>query len=244
MVTYLKISGKWHYSKALILDEDRMQELNKLILEFYERAEYSATSFKGSEIQFTSIEELLSYDNYEKQRIKELTIFGYNGYKHCIFFNIKISDSEFLNYYRTVNCTYTLDSVDKETLLLSKIEKFFSKATARYWLLGKFSLYGIIAIPSMLTSFCKYLVGEKVSLEVPLQMLLIIIIGCIGFLFCIRWFDKHFLLNLFPPVSFLWGEELVRNEKWVKLRSNVFWGIIMAILIGLVGTFIANSIWN
>lgn len=53
-----------------------------------------------------------------------------------------------------------------------------------------------------------------------------------------KFVDNKILSNLFPSVVFCWGEEAKRFEKWSKLRTNIFWGIIVTALIGLVTSYL------
>jgi uncharacterized membrane protein len=57
-----------------------------------------------------------------------------------------------------------------------------------------------------------------------------------------KFIDSKILANLFPAVVFCWGEEVEQFEKWSKLRANIFWGMIVAILIGFVTSYLFKII--
>ena len=48
--------------------------------------------------------------------------------------------------------------------------------------------------------------------------------------------------KLFPPLVFLWGEQITVNNRLAKLRGNIFWCVIVALIIGIVLAFLNNAI--
>jgi len=63
-----------------------------------------------------------------------------------------------------------------------------------------------------------------------------------GILWLIWLLDNKIYYNVFPAVAFLWEEEVARYDKWQKFRSNIFWNVFVALIIGLIGTVITKSI--
>ena len=58
----------------------------------------------------------------------------------------------------------------------------------------------------------------------------------------LKLIDKHILAKFFPPVVFLWGEEQVQYEKYDKTRKNIFWCVIVAIIVGIIVFYITNKL--
>lgn len=50
------------------------------------------------------------------------------------------------------------------------------------------------------------------------------------------------LLCFFIPVVFYWGEEISRFDKYEKLRSNLWWGVVIAIFVGIISSFLYSLI--
>lgn len=218
-----------------------MQSINSLLTEFCDRIEWAAMTYRKTDIQFDTLEELLSYDNYSSNRIVQLEITGYQNWKRFARIEIQSDEMGLINYGSTLSCSYTVDSIDSELNFINQLEIILKKATASYWLLGKFSLFGTISAPSMLSTICGIITGGYARpKDISFTIALIIIASALVIILVSRWIDKHFLRNLFPPIQFLWGEEVSRNSKWEKLRSNIFWGIIIALLIGIVAGYIAS----
>lgn len=236
----MEISGSWSYRRALVLSVERMRELNSILLSFCERIEFTATTKKNQDIQFTTLDEMLSFDNFKERRLQEIEMTGYKGY-HRIF-NIKIKDTNgiILHYYKTVECFYHLDTFDDETLFLSKIKYVLKKSTPNYWLLGKFSLYGTVWIASVISTVINCLTKNMPNLKINLLVVFCIVIIC-ALLLIIWVFDHKFYYNIFPAVSFLWEEEIARYDKWIKLRSNIFWGVLVSLIVGLFGAMIIKA---
>ena len=46
------------------------------------------------------------------------------------------------------------------------------------------------------------------------------------------------IAGLYPNITFLIGKEVERHEKRLKLRSHLFWGVIIASVISVLGAFI------
>lgn len=74
----MTIDGCLKYYKALFFSSERMRELHSLLLSYCERIIYETETFNQRSIRFDSIDEMLSYDNYDKMRLKEIVIYGYS----------------------------------------------------------------------------------------------------------------------------------------------------------------------
>lgn len=241
------ITGKCRRKKAILVTPERLRELSNILLKHCERIEYNARTKAGTRIEFESIEELLSYDNFKTRRIVELDLTGYRGYSRTV--EVSLGDQNYsilLNYGSTIRCDYKLSTIDEESILTNDINTWFEKSKCSYWLLGKFSLSGMLFIPSFFITLVRFISGDKVEFDTSnlhIWLLLVLVtIGVIGFWSLVDFIDEHFLANLFPAVAFKWGEESDRYDKWEKYRSNLLWGVIMAIIIGLVTNYLYDSI--
>lgn len=243
----MTISGKIKKKKAVILSPERINLLCDIILKHCERLEFTAETYAQTRILFDSLEELLAYDNFKPRRIVKLEVDGYNGYSRAI--SVEISDLNFsllVNYGSTVRCDYKFSSVDQETIFKSNFETWYEKIVADYWFLGKFSFTGLLFVPSAFITLIRLVAGHTLEMDlsnvVTLAVIAVATILVIALSYSAKWLDAHFLGNLFPAVAFVWGEEEKRNEKWEKFRSNLFWGIVIALLIGLVTNYLYDTL--
>lgn len=243
----MKISGKIKKKKSVIVSPERIRLLCDIILKHCERLEFSAETYAKTRIFFDSIDELLEYDNFKPRRIISVEIDGYIGYSRTI--SVEIGDLNFspiVNYGSTVRCDYELPSVDTETIFKSDFETWYQKTKSGNWLLGKFSFSGLVFVPSALITLIRVMCGDKlgVNLSDGLVLCAMIIITLLTFLFLhiLKLLDVHLLGNLFPAVVFQWGEEEKRYEKWEKFRSNLFWGIVIALLLGLLTNYFYDTL--
>lgn len=239
----MTLDGRFEYKKALILTPERIKELEIILLKYCERIAYEATTVAETEITFASVDELLSYDNFQNRRIKSLTMIGRNKIDRvftCIF---EASGLQSLfGYDGTFICRYTVSDVDTETTLKEDILDFLNKATAQFWIFGKIRLLGLLCILCWFSAV--YLVGynnSNTGEKTVLGAFLACILGLsiVGMSITI---DQCFLKNLFPPLSFVWGEEKFRFSKYEQLRKNIFWCVIIAIVVGIVVFYITNQL--
>ena len=243
----MKISGKIKCKKSVILTPDSLKALCDIILKHCERIEFSAETYAKTSIAFDNLEELLNYDNYKPRRIISLEVAGYTKYSR--FISVEIGDfnlSPISNYGSTVRCNYQLPSVDAETIYKNDFDTWYQKAKASYWLLGKFSLNGAIFVPSAFITFVRFCYGAKAEVDLSnptvIGTLVIVTVAIVGLMYIVKMIDAHLLGNLFPAVVFKWGEEEKRNEKWERFRSNLLWGIIIALLLGLVTNYLYDTL--
>lgn len=241
----LKISGIIERKRAVIINAERLKSLCEIILKHCTELEFSAKTYAGTKISFNSMDELLDYDNYKPRRIKSLELKGYTGYSLNISVEIgDLSVCMIRNYGSTVRCYYQLSSTDSETIYKNDFDVWYKKAVAPYWAWGKFSLGGLIFIPAVSVTFvriCGINVGTNNSDIVAL--IFAMMLGCILGV-AAKLCDIYLLKNLFPAVLFEWGEENNRNQKWRKYRSNLLWGIIMVIVMGVITNYIYDMLKN
>ena len=242
------ISGKMKYKKAVILTEDKMHELETLLHKYCDSISYKAETINDSEIVFSSLDELLQYDNFESRSLKSLQISasGKSGYRIKLYFEADSLFSLFTGYDETFRCSYDVDTVDAETTIRSEITTFLRKITAGYWLIAKFRFYGLLMLVCFILGI--YSLVYRNTQPTTYSTLLILISGIIaviisfGLIGVIRAIDRCFLQRCFPPVAFAWGEGKAQFEKSQKLRANLFWGFIVAIFASIIASLIINSL--
>lgn len=232
----MKISGDYIYKSAIIITSDRMKELVNILEDYYPHLEYESTLVNESSIEFSNLEEMLNYDNASKQKIHEIKIFGVNREKNTrahIF--IRSIDSPFNNFHKTVTVIYELSKHEDETVLRSKLKQFFDKTKAPNSLIYKFTFYQLFALLSgisigiTITEFATTKANKQIIISWNLVTIVMFIVS-IYLLFVLN-FPKLWR-KWFPPIVFSWGEEIEINKRLCKNRSNIFWGLFVALIIG------------
>ena len=92
----MKVSGKLSYKSAIIVNDVFFKDIDELLREYFEKPKYSAQLINGDEVEFESVSELISYDNFSNRAIKTMRIgFGIGNY-------IRIEPSmAFINGYKS-----------------------------------------------------------------------------------------------------------------------------------------------
>ena len=243
----MKISGKIKKRKAIIISAESLQNLCDIVLKHCERIEFSAETYAKTSITFDNLEELLKYDNFKPRRIISLELTGYNDHFRTI--SIEIGDVNFspiVNYGCTMRSNYCFSSVDSETVFIKDLDIWYQKAKSNYWLIGKFSFMGLLFVPSAIVTLIRFIFGIRTDIDLSNSMvliaLLIVLALCAAVMTVLKLIDAYVLGNLFPAVVFQWGEEIKRFKKWDKLRSNLLWAIIIALIMGVVGNYIYDTL--
>ena len=149
---------------------------------------------------------------------------------------------KFIGYHTTCKCYYSFDSIDTESLFKKEITEFLEKNKAPYWLFGKISFWGLLCILSNIVGYIGMVLKTDNSKTLLGKDLIICTAAAIILLVIIALLDKKIIFNLFTPIVFIWGEEEKRQSKYKRLRTNIVWGIIVAIVVGIITTVITNKI--
>ena len=239
----MTLDGRFEYKRALVLTPERIKELETIFRKYCERVFYEATTVAETDISFVSVDELLNYDNFQNRKLKSLTVTGRNGIDRivtCTFVpdNIKI----FVGYGETCICRYTVSTVDAETTLKADILTFLKKVTASFWLIGKFRLFGLLGCVSLYIFPSLLLFGRVSDAEWSFSRFILSLLLGYGLVAIIRLVDRCVLEKLFPSIVFLWGEETEYYEKCDRMRKNIYWCVIVAIVVGIVVFYITNQL--
>lgn len=242
----MTLNGKITHHKAIILTPERILELEFVLKKHCDTITYEATTVSGVEIAFENAEELIAYENFEKKRIKDLTVIGYKKYSRVfrVSFTYSLWWFKSRGYDDTCTCSYTLKSLDEESVFSSDIKNFLKKCTARYWIWGKLSLFGILWPYSCLLTSYNYFSGKFENMTINAALLLLAIVIAALFIIGIGAFDRLIIRNVFPPIAYLWGEEKDRQGRLANLRNNLLWTVIIGGLLSLLLTYITHILFG
>lgn len=228
------------YKRIIVLTIPRLEELEALLLKHCDHIKYTAYTKNDAEIMFDSFDELRNFSNYADDKIISLNLKCRveNDYDFLI-------DIDFSPKYRfpddTVKCMYCFSDVDKESVFISDFRKFLDKIAIYHtkymiceWASCLFflvlGLYPIF-VPINGTAYYQTVEGTYPFLR---SILLSELIAMGLYKLCSKFVWK----KLFPRAIYSWGEESENYSRLEKLRSNLFWGVLVAALVSIVVGFI------
>lgn len=231
----MKLHDKFGYSKAIVVDEKMLTDINECIKEFFSDPKYSAELLDDSRIVFESLEELLSYENYGDKSIKYLKInFGYNKFEFEQTFSI------FHSYKNSVSGEYVTKNVNESILFKKNIQNILEKGS-RPWYYTFVTKFSVIYFLIVITVICiiltvilnlngKYVKGDS---NLSVSFLNIWICGSVIYFLIAHMFSK--LKNkIFPVIAYKIGEQKKKIERRDDLISKFFWGVIVTGIVSVI----------
>ena len=126
----MKIKGSLEYKKAITIDSDRMRQLNDILMHYCEKIEYTAYLSNGCTESYESVEDLLSIENYDCNRIIKVDIWAYSYQNNNdISLSIGVNDWEsYLFAYATI-CRVRYSFCDRKAAddFVKETEKLLKK---------------------------------------------------------------------------------------------------------------------
>lgn len=228
----MKVNGKLKYNSAIIVNDTLIRELDGLLCEYFSEPKYSAELLNDDKIEFETVDELVSYDNYSIREIKRIIISA--GLDNFIY--IEPTFSFLSNYKSTVEMYFRIDDGDKSEEVKRKVKTLLDKhkQTIFYTLASKISLTHIcilLMIMGFISNLYSLVTPRNSVIEVSgstiISLSSVVAVIILLFSFGVYWIIK----KLFPPIIFYLGENINKTERNSKLKSNVFWGIIVAAIV-------------
>ena len=241
---------------AIALEKDTLKKLTTLLDEQYPNASISisASLKNAARVRFDNIEELLAYDNSGKYSIEKLSIRHYN-YSHNTGVSIDFEQGlhMFFAYSSTICVSFEMESKDDCIAFRAKLEHIFEEMRLPFYytFLSKISflslVWGVVGV--VLGSFLIYMplspssAGSDITIPITQHIIFtfagsILIILILGIPFGM----DHFWARLFPPIQYLWGKGIEHSRNIGKKRANIFWVILMGIVVGIIVTFLSRFI--
>ena len=239
------IQREMQYSKSIKFDEDTIREIKDLYKAIDIIPVCSIITEDNIHYNFQNLDELFEYDFLDKIKQIEFKNKEYSNIKKLII-NFEVNYSTgFLVYGKIVKISYCAPDENKDIILKGKIKNFFKQNSTNNWIIGKFGLFCLIcfwswpiAIFQVIKSMIK---NEPVFPDFSFKLLVLCLIMFIVILL-IRTIDKFNCKTFFEPIKYNLGKQKNKNEKIDKIKSNIFWGVIVAIVVGIITTIICNAI--
>lgn len=231
----MNIHRWYHFKKAIIVTEASLRKLDKMLREHYKGIGYHAYVKDYTNVHFETLDELVEFDNYKRNKLEEIKIVaGNSDYANDLEIEIGNIDWAFpgLFYISTIRCRYDTKDSGFDVVISKKLDDCFNSMTAWYWLLNKFHF--LISVPILVLVGWytykalggTYVLPEKID-TVGKSL------GFIGFLgllvlavFGLQW--------MFPIKLFNLGLETKRIKRMESTRKFVFVAVILTIILGVI----------
>lgn len=216
---------------CVTLNKSRMDELCIILLKYFDYLLFSATTVDDSSIEFNSYDELMSYENFREGRIKILNIYGQHknnkNNRVVVIFSAEHSGSG-------IAFDYIFERHDEEILFCKDVKDFLAKT-------GNYHILAIICDLALMVAL-SLIFGRIVKTLYPSGKILVYValLACAAVLYLkiSNWAWN----KLFPPVSFEWGESISYYKRLKKWRENMFWGVIVAFIVGIAVSVLPSFI--
>ena len=230
----MKKEGRITTSKRLLITSERLNDLNSLISKRCSKMEWQALLVDGTTITFDEFEQVKRHNNFGGTAFRGIKCIGRSDdFQTTIEVNIS---REFPSLKRFGDCRFQFAHDDQYTVFREEIQSFFKKCVENEnayqvakWLsplvLSGIIEYTIFTLPDTATASTSPITASHVASHLPLAVL--------SFLVLLMLSTKFYDI-VFPSIVFAIGEGESLYEKSKKLRSNIFWCVIVTAIIGII----------
>lgn len=228
------------YERIIVLTIQRMEELQTLLLKHCDNIKYTATTKNEAEILFDSFDELCSFNNFGDDKITSLSMECRKNKDYQFMIDISFSPKYPYNE-KIVRCMYRFSDVDNESIFVSDFRKFLDKTSIfhRKYMICEWASFAFFIILGLFPIFLPFNGTPFYKMTTDIKSL-ITGIGFFEFIAMIlnKMCSKYIWEKLYPKVIYVWGEECEKYKSLEKLRSNLFWVVlvspVLSIIIGLI----------
>lgn len=229
------------YDFPIIVSADDLKELSKMLSSNFEELEYTISTKDGARYTLNSLDEVLSYSNPDNRKIQRLCVRGRRR-NSVNFIHPSISISLLDKSVYTKSCELEITQLDETEICYysQRMNEFTKRITAPYRWLHKPVFNWIVGILFYILSaiLCSlYIDNAKIVSVILLRHGIPII--CMIFSVIVT---EKIIFRLFPECCFVIGEQKKQKDKIDKRKKLVFVTIILALVIGVLGSIIAYYI--
>lgn len=229
----MKYTTDFTCKKAIIVDREFLEEVQKEILAWCNLIKYEANLENGDKIEFESLEELITFENSKLKRIKDIEITARNADNASLdqFIIIQISAFSVIlrKFIRTIYVSITIDDVDKKTIFENNMRNIFVRHEQNKWYniisrTGILNLIDFIYFIFVCIYFYKFFSdGLKIENDGLQIMALIFAVLMLLKIPIQKGQEKYF-----EPIVFYSGDEKKSYDDKRDGRKNFFGGVIVA----------------
>lgn len=226
------------WNKSLEIDEKFFADIEDIYKTISKKPEYILKTKDNAEYQFNSKEELIKFSFDEDIISLDIDNNEFDR-NNNIKFNFRIWEGALVNYSRISECKYRISNNNLDSVLKDKILKLYRNNTKSDWVIGKYGIFLPIII-ILIILFIIYIIAKciidsnflKGDINVLVFLITYVIIANI--LIFREKLDKIICNKFFTPIVYMFGFQKKKWEKNLKLRENIFWGIIVSTMLSII----------
>ena len=241
------------YKSSFILDRDGLIRISNILNEFSDKLNYPASVVYhvGREderfYETTDIETVFKDPNLNKKQIIRISIelrdenpnrksepWEHDWIVHASFWK---------NERKPVSIEVFAENRDWALLLADKlepeVERTLKKKIYSNWILVLFYLFLALVLSLITTSFENLTIISRRTADIALNLFWLTAIG-ISTLSVFNYYPKKLNSLIRPESVFLWGDQISKYKRREKLRTNIFWGVIVALIVSIISSAITN----
>ncbi len=231
----MKGSAAKYYFCPIIVDENQLRYLSEMVKERFGEVEYEIETIDGLQYEYSSVDDLLAYNNPNSRKITKISIRGnlYNGGSSSVpelYLSIGDRSKTELSCYMQLRC---LDESDI-AYFKKRMEDFVKDYSVDYWWMYKPIFYWIIG--GCLYLLLAAILPWYVDREYHVYIFHNIVVRLCWSMLCMAvtiLLIKNGLGCLFPAGGFRIGEQVKVLDRKEKVRKWIL-GFITAVVTGLI----------
>lgn len=235
------------YKKSLEINEEALKDIEDMYKLMDCSPRFSMTTEEDVHYLFENIKELLEYRFNEKIKKFSVCRDRYSE-KGDLKFDFEVDYGGILVVYSEIaTCSYSTSDENLDIVLKEKIEKFYKNHGNFNWTIGKIGLWGFTILGICIISFIGLLIMALNKMEFSKVDGIELFVFRWSILFIIMSIIKKIDLLMckivFKPIVYYLGEQKKTWDRIKSIRSNVFWGIIVATIVGILSSVIHNKLF-
>lgn len=230
-----------YYFCPIIVDEKQLRYLSEMVKERFGEVKYGIETIDGVQYEYSSIDDLLAYNNPNSRKITSISIRGnlYNGGSSSVpelYLSIGDRSKSELSCYMQLSC---LDESDI-SFFKSRIEDFVKDYSVEYWWMYKPVFYWIFGgcLYLLLAVILPWHIGGEFHVYISHNIVANLCWSMLCMAITILLIKKG-LGWLFPAGGFRIGEQVKVLDRKVKVRKW-FLGLITTVVTGLIVGYLTH----
>lgn len=230
-----------YYFCPIIVDENQLRYLSEMVKERFGEVEYGIETLDGVQYEYSSIDDLLAYNNPNSRKITKINIRGnlYNGGSSSVpelYLSIGDWSKSELSCYMRLRC---LDESDI-FYFKNRMEDFVKDYSVEYWWMYKPVSYWIFGgcLYLLLAAILPWYIGGEFHVFISHNIVAKLCWSMLCMVVTVLLIKKG-LGWLFPAGGFRIGEQVKVLDRKVKARKWIL-GLITTVVAGLIVAYFTH----
>ena len=224
----IKNISKFHFFSILEITPDKLSNFVDSLKKYFDSIDFSSKLINHQSVEFASLKELLNYNNFSNERLKNVTINMRKDYDDSL--SLSINNDGTYSYFLKL-----FENLEFEKVIIQEIEYLRRSSTVAngfvcflLYLLRCAIIFFILNVLEYNSNTFKTIFSNYILVEIIIAVLLHYLIIKI---------QRYFI----PNAVFLWGDEISRIKRMKMIRSAII-TIIGVFLTPLVTPFVIEKI--